>query len=78
MKAVLAAIGEPYASRAKTGLGALRKAHRSAISPNDPRRLTGSIDLEACLAHVPAYADSAKWDYGVGFAPPDGESQCAA
>jgi hypothetical protein len=39
--------------------------------------LTGSIDLEACLARVVAYRTDAKWDYGVGFRGPDGASRCA-
>jgi len=70
-------LGGTYASCAKQGLRALRRPHRSSVTPADPRRLTGSVDLEACLGRVAAFEGSAKWDYGVGFVAPDGATRCA-
>ena len=77
MKRELAGLGQPYARHAKEGLRALRRAHRATVTPADPRRLTGSVDLEACLHRVAAYDDQAKWDYGVGFTSPHGGRRCA-
>ncbi len=74
MKTELEALGVPYRSRARDGKQALRRPHRGAVDPRDPRRLTGSVDLEACLDQLPAYRDAAKWDYGIGcLAPRDDE-----
>jgi hypothetical protein len=70
-------LGDPYASCAEEGLRALRRPHRTSVRPADPRRLTGSADLEACLGRVAAYEGDAKWDYGVGFVAPDGVTRCA-
>ena len=77
MKQELEGLGHPYAQRAKEGLRALHRAHRATVVPADPRRLTGSVDLEACLDRVAAYDDQAKWDYGVGFLEPHGATRCA-
>lgn len=76
MKQELEGLGHPYAQHAKEGLRALRRAHRANLVPTEPRRLTGSVDLEACLDHVASYRDQAKWDYGVGFLAPDGGERC--
>lgn len=78
MKQELDKLGEPYAPHAREGLRALRRAHRATVVPADPRRLTGSVDLEACLDRVAAYDGQAKWDYGVGFRAPHGGTRCAA
>ena len=78
MKPTLQSMGDPYASSAKAGLRGLRRVDRHAVEPHDPRRLTGSIDLEACLGRVPGYGGTAQWDYGVGFLAPDGATRCAA
>lgn len=77
MKQELEGLGHPYAEYAKEGLRALRRAHRAAVVPADSRRLTGSVDLEACLDRVAAYRGQAKWDYGVGFLVADGAERCA-
>lgn len=77
MKTELETLGEPYRSRARDGLQALRRPHRGAIDPTDPRRLTGSVDLEACLDQLAAYRGAAKWDYGIGFLAPRDDERCA-
>lgn len=77
MKRELDELGEPYASCAEEGLRALRRPHRAHVAPAGPRRLTGSVDMEACLGRVAAYAYNAKWDYGIGFVAPDGTTRCA-
>lgn len=77
MKNELQAVGEPYRSRARDGLQALRRPHRDAIDPVDTRRLTGSVDLEACLESLAPYRGAAKWDYGIGFLAPRDDERCA-
>jgi hypothetical protein len=77
VKTELEALGEPYRSRARDGLQALRRPHRSSIDPADTRRLTGSVDLEACLDTLAPYRGAAKWDYGIGFRAPRDEERCA-
>ena len=78
MKREFDELGDPYASCAEEGLRALRGPHRTSVAPADPRRLTGSVDMEACLGRVAAYEGHAKWDYGVGFVAPDGAARCAS
>lgn len=77
MKPEFDRLGDPYASCAEEGLRALRRPHRARVAPADPRRLTGSVNLEACLARVAAFEGHATWDYGVGFLAPDGSTRCA-
>ncbi|NMC21244.1 MAG: hypothetical protein GYA33_12590 [Thermogutta sp.] len=52
------------------GLAALG-SHSGCVSCNDPRRLTGSVDLDG--ATQKAFPDSPRWDYGIGFRPPKGK-----
>jgi hypothetical protein len=49
------------------GLGALPRAARSKIACEDPRRLTGSIDLDGELRKAEPAAP--RWDYGIGYGP---------
>lgn len=76
MKAELVAVGEPYASAVRDGLGALKATHRSCVAPVDPRRLSGSIDLDSTLAGDPAHASSSRWDYGVAFRAANSGAAC--
>ena len=53
------------------GMRALEKKHRKLVTCEDPRRLTGSIDLDSALARRPCHASAARWDYGLGYRPPE-------
>ncbi len=48
-----------------SGLQALLTADRDRISCNRPRKLTGSLHLDAAL--VAAQPQSPRWDYGIGY-----------
>ncbi|RMD68020.1 MAG: hypothetical protein D6819_10380 [Gammaproteobacteria bacterium] len=39
--------------------------HASKIRPQDPRRLTGSVDLDRALART--HPNAPRWDYGIGY-----------
>ena len=52
-----------------SGKQALAGAYRPRITCADPRRLTGSIDLDSALAGEPGYANARRWDYGIGYMP---------
>lgn len=73
----MVALGEPYASAVEAGFGALSNAARHKVQIIDPRRLTGSIDLDATLASDPNHARKARWDYGVGFKTGTTHERCA-
>lgn len=77
MRLALQALGEPYARAARPGLRALARRHRPFVHIADPRRLSGSIDLDGTLAADPMHRHANRWDYGVGFVPPAGASSCA-
>lgn len=49
----------------KAGLQALRAHDRRRVRCANPRRLTGSIDLEATLAA--GLPNDHLWDYGIGY-----------
>ena len=53
----------------RAGKQALGNKHRELVTCKDPRRLTGSINLDSVLAGQPDYADAARWDYGLGYRP---------
>lgn len=67
MNQALQSLGPPYDSNARAGLQALRPVDRNAVQIANPRRLTGSIDLDATLNQHPRHASANRWDYGVGF-----------
>jgi len=46
------------------GLQGLRKADRAKIVCAEPRRLTGSVDVDKALADL--YPNDPRWDYGIG------------
>lgn len=50
----------------KPGKQALEQRHRNKVDCTDPRRLSGSINLDEALAKEPGYANQPRWDYGLG------------
>lgn len=72
-KAVKAAPA-PVCDAYHPGKQALKGEHREMIRCQDPRRFTGSIDLEAALADDARVTNP--WDYGIGVRLPGG-SECA-
>lgn len=46
-------------------LDALSKAHKSSVTPSDPKRVTGSVDLDAALQ--PLFPNATRWDYAIGY-----------
>ena len=60
----------PVSGAYRPGKQALENRHRNLVTCEDPRRLTGSIDLNSALARQPGYANAARWDYGLGYRPP--------
>ena len=48
----------------KQGLQALRKNHRDAISPENSRKLSSSIDIDTALKSK--YPNDHRWDYCIG------------
>ena len=59
----------PVDRACRSGIQALKRADRSRIACADPRRLTGSIDLDSALVGEPGYANAPRWDYGIGYTP---------
>lgn len=57
------------------GLQALKGEHRFAIKPKAPRRLTGSVDIDAALSV--AFPHDSRWDYGVGLLLADNKTEIA-
>lgn len=57
------------------GKQALERRHRDHVTCGDPRRLTGSIYLDAILAREPDHAQEPRWDYGLGYKPARGSEQ---
>ena len=53
------------APRYRSGLQAIRGAHRSLIRISDSRRLDGSLDIDRALRQ--ARPNDPRWDYGVGI-----------
>ena len=49
----------------ETGLQALRKSDRAAITANDPRTLVGSVDIDSALKSK--YPHDNRWDYCIGI-----------
>jgi len=53
----------------RSGKRALAREYRSRVACAEPRRLTGSIDLDSALSSEPGYANAPRWDYGIGYKP---------
>jgi len=54
----------------KSGLQALGN-HSQCISCGHTRSLTGSVDLDRAMKNH--FSESPRWDYGIGFRPPNGK-----
>ena len=74
-KAAVRAAPAPVSSAWRPGKRALANVHRSRIECTDPRRLTGSIALDAALAHEVDHANEPRWDYGLGYRPSRGSER---
>ncbi|MBX3413130.1 MAG: hypothetical protein KF708_10615 [Pirellulales bacterium] len=55
------------------GLQALTAADRACIRTEDPRRLTGSIDIDTTLSK--ACPNDPRWDYAIGHQPANLDSE---
>ena len=69
------AAAPPVNNAYRPGKQALENRHRGKVTCADPRRLTGSIDLDSALARQPTYANRPRWDYGLGYRPPQGSER---
>lgn len=49
----------------KPGMTAIRKSDRARVRCSQPRRLTGSVDLDSALK--PIHPKKPRWDYGIGL-----------
>lgn len=58
------------------GKQALKGEHSELITCGDGARITGSLNLDGTLAALPQYAQSPRWDYGVGHRLANGH-ECA-
>ncbi len=59
----------------REGIQALEHRHRRHVTCGDPRRLSGSVDLDEALAREPEHASAPRWDYGIGYKPENGPEQ---
>jgi hypothetical protein len=46
--------------------------HADRVECKSSRRFTGSIALDEALKKVPVHARAHRWDYGMGYRPPQG------
>ncbi len=53
------------ATHFRVGLRSLSKAHRSSINARDPRRIAGSVNIDAALRAT--YPNANRWDYAIGY-----------
>ena len=75
-KNAVSAAPKPISQSYRPGKTALKSAHRPLVDCHDTQRLTGSVDLDSALAKQSAHSDKSRWDYGLGYRPPQG-SECA-
>lgn len=62
----------PVSDAYQPGKQALKGEHREQVACAQPRRFTGSIDLEAALVAGRVQTAMNPWDYGIGFRERDG------
>lgn len=55
------------ASAFRAGKGALKAGHSTKVTSADPRRFTGSVELDEALAAYAEYRHASRWDYGLGY-----------
>ena len=65
----------PVNTAYRPGKQALEKKHRNKVNCLDPKRLTGSINLDEALAKEPGYANEPRWDYGLGHRSESGQER---
>lgn len=52
-------------------------SHSTKVVCADERRITGSIDLDTALQQDQEHAQAPRWDYGLGYRPPNGSREFA-
>lgn len=57
------------------GKQGMEKKHRKHVGCTDLQRITGSINLDSALAEELRYSREPRWDYGLGYKPPEGPEQ---
>lgn len=70
-------LGAPYSEAVEVGLRALKDEHRKKVHIADPRRLSGSIDIDTVLARDRVHGREPRWDYGIGFRLSEGTKDYA-
>jgi hypothetical protein len=63
---------EPIDSGLCPGKQALEREHIQKVQCTDEKRWTASINLDATLQRRPRFAQSSRWDYGLGYIGPQG------
>jgi hypothetical protein len=58
----------------RLGLGALRAQDRPHVNPSDPRRLSGSVDVDSALQQQQPNAH--RWDFAIGFRHANRQNEC--
>jgi hypothetical protein len=67
---------EPISDALCPGKQALKRDHARQVQCADEKRWSGSIDLDAALERRSQFAQSSRWDYGLGYIDPNGR-ECA-
>ena len=76
-KQAVEAADQPLNLAYQPGLQALGQYSKKVSSPRKGGKMfTGSIDLDAALARLKAFASANRWDYGIGYLPVGGR-ECA-
>lgn len=65
----------PVSEAYRPGKQALKGEHRKLVDCAEPKRLTGSIDLDSTLMRETGHASAPRWDYGLGYKPARGQEQ---
>ena len=66
----------PVSAAYQPGKKALEGRHRRLVNCAEPRRIMGSVNLDATLAKTSTYASEPRWDYGLGYKA-EGHPECA-
>ncbi len=72
-KEAVEAAPPPVNGKYRPGKQALENRYRDLVTCDDPRRLTGSIDLDSALKRQ--RPNDRRWDYGLGYKPARGREQ---
>jgi len=60
----------------KRGLQALRAEDKPHIKAADTRSITGSVDVDSALMHLPEHAQANRWDFAIGYQHEDRTQEC--